>query len=431
LVPKSNSFAVTNIGDWQIKTIDENYKKKTFCLLGAPNRNSYCIYKVSSQEFLAERHFERGCESDSEILSPAECKEFIVPADKHDIEPIQCSLIEDLSSLRHKRDAAAPNATTFEEADDDNPAPAQDQTDKIKGNPDMMASISRYVKNQVKELLEASDPSKTLPIRTNKKKYPPGQTLLRLCSKVAQKICTPIAEDTFTIVTEAFLTQQTAYQLKDTYISFPAYDRVLAAMTDCAAEAGNIIFVPNTTQSCPSKLPKDISDMIKRNGANKTIPTLPDYALAKPDKFEVVVEVMWKTFLMAHSYCFKFFKQYFNDHHTFTSTLIPFFTNRIQDLWLVGPATDPTAPVVTVNYTSDSIWYGNLLGPAGDLFRNVDYCYRASRIPVGMKTPWSWSYPWFIRRPPKDNTNEWVYRKKRSVQSVDDAVPRKECAINP
>lgn len=35
----------------------------------------------------------------------------------------------------------------------------------------------------------------------------------------------------------------------------------------------------------------------------------------------------------AHSYCYPYFKAYFNDHHALTVTLLPLFNNAIQDLW--------------------------------------------------------------------------------------------------
>ncbi|CAG7836360.1 unnamed protein product, partial [Allacma fusca] len=394
----------------------------------ARNRNSYCLYQIDAPVHLAEHHFQKGCEVNSELLSSTECNEFTISEMTNEIEPIQCSLVEPLPSLRWKRDLSGPNATTYEEADEDVP-PTADELAKIKGNPDMMASISKYVKNQVKELIQQSDPSKTVSIKFGQKKQPPGQTLLRLCSNVAQKICSPVSEDTFTIALESFLTQQTSFHLKDMYISFPAYDRILASMTECDGQAGNFMFVRNDSL-CASKPPTDISQLIKRNGANKTLEILPYWALARPDAFEVVVEVVWKVFLMAHSYCFKFFNQYFNDHHTFTTTMIHFFTNQIQDIWIIDKDGKPpeTNEVPQGNYTTGSKWYGDLLGKAGDLLQYVDYCYRASRVPVGMKTPWSWKYPWYIRRPPRDNRNEWISKKEKRSVNIESI---KECVVGP
>lgn len=48
---------------------------------------------------------------------------------------------------------------------------------------------------------------------------------------------------------------------------------------------------------------------------------------------EPIVETVWKVFVHAHSACFPFFEKYYNDHHRFTTIMLPLFTNEINDIW--------------------------------------------------------------------------------------------------
>lgn len=48
---------------------------------------------------------------------------------------------------------------------------------------------------------------------------------------------------------------------------------------------------------------------------------------------EPIVETVWKIFFHAHSACFKYFEASFNDHHRFTTVMLPLFTNEINDMW--------------------------------------------------------------------------------------------------
>ncbi len=53
----------------------------------------------------------------------------------------------------------------------------------------------------------------------------------------------------------------------------------------------------------------------------------------KGDGFEPIIETVWKTLVNAHSYCYPYFSDYYNDHHSYTVSLMPLFTNEIQYLW--------------------------------------------------------------------------------------------------
>lgn len=229
--------------------------------------------------------------------------------------------------------------------------------------------------------------------------------------------------------------QTRKFHLKEPYIAFPQFQRILEALERCKAEARALMFVDNTTE-CASTLPTKVSPAIQSGGMARDIPRLPDYAIAKPGVHEVVVEVVWKTFLMAHSYCFRYFNEYYNDHHTFTIAMIPFFTNKIQDMWLAnatgggsGAAPAPPAsgasPAEPFNYTTDQIWYGDLLGNAGILFESVDFCYAASRF--GPSYNPSNNYPWFMKRPERDPANEWI--DKTLTVTDDQSTRRKKRSI--
>lgn len=48
---------------------------------------------------------------------------------------------------------------------------------------------------------------------------------------------------------------------------------------------------------------------------------------------EPIVETVWKIFSHAHAACYNHFAEGFNDHHRFTSVLLPLFTNQINEIW--------------------------------------------------------------------------------------------------
>ncbi|CAL8077228.1 unnamed protein product [Orchesella dallaii] len=112
---------------------------------------------------------------------------------------------------------------------------------------------------------------------------------------------------------------------------------------------------------------------------------------------EPLIETVWKMLINAHSYCYIYFTDYFNDHHTFTVALLPLFTNKIQDIWLQGYLLGEAFP--------NNVLYGGLLGDIKRVMKNVDYCTAASK----QASP----YPWIINRPPRDKSNVW--RKKRET----------------
>ena len=49
--------------------------------------------------------------------------------------------------------------------------------------------------------------------------------------------------------------------------------------------------------------------------------------------YEPIVETVWKMFLNAHSYCYKYFPESYDDHHIFSEALLFLFTNEIQNIW--------------------------------------------------------------------------------------------------
>jgi len=66
--------------------------------------------------------------------------------------------------------------------------------------------------------------------------------------------------------------------------------------------------------------------------------SIPDYALGYDENGNInepLIETVWKTLVNAHSYCYKEFSDYYNDHHTYTVSLMPLFTNEIQDVWYI------------------------------------------------------------------------------------------------
>jgi len=73
-----------------------------------------------------------------------------------------------------------------------------------------------------------------------------------------------------------------------------------------------------------------VSDIIEKDGKTSRL-SMPINRRA--NDFEPIVEIAWKVFVNAHSYCFNHFSDYYNDHHSYTVSLLPFFTNEIQEIW--------------------------------------------------------------------------------------------------
>jgi hypothetical protein len=113
---------------------------------------------------------------------------------------------------------------------------------------------------------------------------------------------------------------------------------------------------------------------------------------------EPLVETVWKMLVNAHSYCYPYFKAYFNDHHTLTVALLPLFNNQIQDIWLKDGGYD----------TKNGRLYGGLLGDTEKVVRDVDNCVAASRHIS--------QYPWYMSRPIRDSNNKWRKRKRRDAE---------------
>jgi hypothetical protein len=110
---------------------------------------------------------------------------------------------------------------------------------------------------------------------------------------------------------------------------------------------------------------------------------------------EPLIETVWKIVVNAHSYCYRDFSEYYNDHHTYTVSLMPLFTNNIQLIWL---------KVYEVEAGKGQL-YGGLLGDAKDLMEQINNCLAASRLGS--------AYPWFMNRPHRDTSNSW--RRRRSI----------------
>jgi hypothetical protein len=49
---------------------------------------------------------------------------------------------------------------------------------------------------------------------------------------------------------------------------------------------------------------------------------------------EPIIETVWKIFVHVHSQCYEYFKgTRYNDHHRYTSILMPLFSNDAWDVW--------------------------------------------------------------------------------------------------
>ena len=230
---------------------------------------------------------------------------------------------------------------------------------------------------------------------------------------------------------EAFLQMQKNYLLlKEPYIGYAQYERILRSLEKCANNSSPFEFFQNDTVLandsfiCETQVPPVTTAWIFDKSVGKDdagyvrhTKDIPDYAASDPNVHEPVTEMVWKMFVNTHSYCYKYFKTYYNDHHTFTVTLMPFFTNQIQDVWYANGTnyTSASNSSGSLNYTTQIIWYGNLFGNLSRLYWDVDRCYSASRTAFN-------DYPWYMNRPPRDLTNEWT-RKKRAIDIVQAQCP--------
>ena len=209
--------------------------------------------------------------------------------------------------------------------------------------------------------------------------------------------------------------------MREPYIGYAQFERILHSLENCAKNATPFEFfmhetVGNESLICETQDPPITTGWIFDKSVGKddagyvrSTKEIPDYAASDPNVHEPVTELAWKMFVNTHSYCYKYFKTYYNDHHTFTVTLMPFFTNPIQDIWYANGTnyTSATNSSGALNYTTTIIWYGNIFGNLSRLYWDIDKCYSASR------TTYS-DYPWYMNRPPRDFTNEWT-RKKRAI----------------
>lgn len=198
------------------------------------------------------------------------------------------------------------------------------------------------------------------------------------------------------MATTAFINLQLeTFHLRETYISYPAFLRIQSALKRCVQDAKPHVFYKErnvttiggggggetngtnstgTTPSVPVEYCEGADDVslhihFKNLGtfkilisfapqlmytSNQTLRlldptdpapsivnvTVPEYAtgIRAGNGSGVVInepltETVWKMMVNAHSYCYTRFSDYYNDHHTFTVTMLPLFSNDIQDIW--------------------------------------------------------------------------------------------------
>ncbi|CAG7835011.1 unnamed protein product [Allacma fusca] len=433
LKDNENIFVVTNSQNWGI---DLGGQRK--CLYGQGPK-SYCIYEIKCKQNINETLFTVGCDRNSTALRPSHCGIFEFTDD----EPAVCDLREGnlkktwkpqkLSHLsRVKRDASQSEKSPSKDMDEDFMDP--NLLGRYTGDVQITDSIADYIKSAASEMLELSRVNKNGKDGngSSKKEKTPVQALLDLANNITKITCPVISEDTFNIAINSFKLQQNdRNHLKEPYVSYTAFQRIVKALKKCQEDAQPHVFILNSDpDSCIDSRFK-IAQTVSRSGLNVTLDSLPKFAIADPLRHEPLIELVWKTFLITHSYCYRYFSDYFNDHHTFTVAVMPYFSNKIQSTWFIkdgksnvkdeqeeiNPVTVAPEPldstlVTDPVYKTESIWYGNLLGDTAKVLEKIDHCYSASRI-VSDEHP-IYMYPWYMNRPPRDRTNEWR-RKKRST----------------
>ncbi|XP_035710524.1 uncharacterized protein LOC118436467 [Folsomia candida] len=291
---------------------------------------------------------------------------------------------------------------------DENEDNVKSALDEI-GHKLMREQIDQYVDLVVAQLTGMFDPGAASP-QTPKDRYPVLKILDRI-RLIMQKTCSPVKAEFFELALNSFLkVQLESFHVKEPYISHAVFVRIEYALKNCLAAAKAHVFGQdtNSTSTCDAGGRNDkTSKMLDVHGDGKEIvklPETPPYAVGVLDSGairEPLIETVWKMLINAHSYCYPYFKAYFNDHHALTVTLLPLFNNAIQDLWLKEGGYD----------VDHHRLYGGMLGDVKRVLEDVDNCVSASRQIS--------QYPWYMSRPMRDSGNKWKRKRRRRRDAVD------------
>ncbi|CAG7721464.1 unnamed protein product [Allacma fusca] len=440
----SNHFAVANEDSWEIKT-----DKGKFCFPGAIPKG-YCIYLLDTKEKIPEDQIQRKCSQDSKILKPKECHSF--DPSEYEIDPEDfygCKIVSNIKKREHfqlnrvKRDADQPTTRKpFNKTMLDEDFLSPEETVNYMGEMPMIESITDYMLSNVIGILKLNDKTSRRKRATTTKSFIPPVDLLRIMATLLKQMCPSIKPELFTLAQEVFLShQRTVFQIKEPYIAYAPYKRILSSLEDCNADAKPFKFIQNLTTPnatsvvCILQNPPTTSFHIIRGDkgyhdddfqVDQTV-DIPPHAASDPNVHEPIVELAWKMFVIPHNHCYSRFVNYNNDHHTLTTTLLPYFSNQIQGIWLLAGTAGGNNSWASnssglMNYTSEYIWYNNLLGNISALYTDLNHCYSASKIQKN-------TYPWFLNRPNLDLTNQWS-RRKRDVGSGTN-IAGEQCLQNP
>ncbi|CAL8085385.1 unnamed protein product [Orchesella dallaii] len=290
---------------------------------------------------------------------------------------------------------------------EDDPAQDEDQAGAGVeiGSEVMRDQMNHYMERKIAQLTGLNAENGGAESASSRSKYPVIK-LLDYAKQIMAKTCISVSEDYLDLALNAFVNLQLeTFHIKEPYIGYSAYRRIELAMEKCLKKADPHTFYHNfTTETAPGEFcdenPADqVSEHVVMDagkpGETMTLIDLPDYAKSAMNDTaitEPLIETVWKMLVNAHSYCYIYFSDYFNDHHTYTVALLPLFTNKIQEIWLKGYMLGDAYP--------DNVLYGGLLGDIKKVMHNVDYCTGASKE----ASP----YPWLINRPPRDKSNVWL-----------------------
>ncbi|CAL8095199.1 unnamed protein product [Orchesella dallaii] len=417
------------------------------CLsLAATVADSYCFFSNSEDLDWELEKVEEGCEEYNYFVDPTKCytigkegqdicEEEIVYRRlyKRDTESQQGriflpTLPEDTGNGTNETAPVVetaivdPNATLWLPMDDEDYFNATGNNTKTIESPSVATELWNQIDMELNEILGLSKPTNSdetgrsdnpgmeNPKTTRRRKgrsanvdtlaqlnltyKNPVYEFLEISKRIMKKTCPPYyVKPTFLdLAIGSFIRiQQVHYKFPENTFKHSGFLRVLEALKSCEANATQINF---TSPGCDGKVSGNMSVYGEFIELHIT-------RVQSPLDRDPIIETTWKVFFNAHSICYHSFNKLYNDHHRFTTWMMPLFQNGINDLWVKGRITETSL--------------GGLFGNQIEVQDNLAMCASASRMET--------DYPWDLPRPQKSTAfMSKVIRRKRDLENSAEAT---------
>lgn len=185
-------------------------------------------------------------------------------------------------------------------------------------DPIIIDQLWKYQRKSIREQLKIKTPDDLIIFESNTSSK--ASQLLFITRDVMKKICPLQKPEYFDMITDVFLQiQKKIFRWKEPYVKTLDFKRIEAALTACRESAKPLVTSGKSCTETPEASPAPA--------------LVPMPKTLKSDGYEPIIESVWKILVSAHSFCYKNFNQFFNDHHKFTTIMFPFFTNEIHHHW--------------------------------------------------------------------------------------------------